>query len=216
MWLRHHAGAWLAPRGYRAFLASLPVGARLLDAGCGNNSPYRVKSQRPDVYYIGLDVGDYNQTLPLRADEYLVVAPQQFAAAIAARRGTLDAVISSHNIEHCVAPGAVIEAMAGALRSGGRLYLAFPSEHSAELPRRGGTLNYRDDPTHLELPRFKAIDAQLRAAGLEITFAAPRYRPLLPRLVGGLLEPWSARRNRVLYGTWAYHGFESMIWARKR
>ena len=51
----------LKRRGMFAFIDSLPPKSTVLDIGCGNNSPIRFKTHRPDCYYIGLDVGDYNQ-----------------------------------------------------------------------------------------------------------------------------------------------------------
>ena len=46
----------------------------MLDVGCGNNSPRIAKSIRPDIYYVGVDVGDYNQENGSIecADEYIV------------------------------------------------------------------------------------------------------------------------------------------------
>jgi 2-polyprenyl-3-methyl-5-hydroxy-6-metoxy-1,4-benzoquinol methylase len=213
--IRHRISAAISRHGYRAFAFSLVRGARLLDVGCGNDSPFRVKSQRADVYYIGLDVGDYNQTRPEMANQYVVVSPAAFVAEIGKLAGSLDAVISSHNIEHCNDPQAVILAMASSLKPGGRIYMSFPCEQSVKFPNRRGCLNFFDDPTHQQLPRFDEILSSLRAAGLHIAFAKRRYRPPMLWLLGALLEPVSRLRQRIAPGTWAYWGFESVIWATK-
>jgi SAM-dependent methyltransferase len=213
--LRHAISASLSRHGVRAFLRGLSHGAKLLDVGCGNNSPFRVKSQRPDLYYIGLYVGDYNQTLPLLADQYIVVSPEAFVAEIDELAGTVDAVISSHNVEHCDDPAAVIRAIAAAVRHGGCLYMSFPSEQSVTFPKRGGCLNFFDDATHKQVPKFGNIQALLRAAGFEILLAKQRYRPPVLWLLGAMLEPLSRLRRLVLPGTWAFYGFESVIWARR-
>jgi len=61
--------AWLRTRGKDAFVLSLPQSARLFDVGCGNDSPRRVKNLRADIWYIGLDVQDYEQRSgPLKLD----------------------------------------------------------------------------------------------------------------------------------------------------
>jgi SAM-dependent methyltransferase len=206
-------------RGKYAFIARLMPQARVLDVGCGNNSPARFKLLRPDCGYIGLDVGNYRQNEPAAdyADEYLLVEPAAFAAAIERYQGQLDAVISSHNLEHCLAPDRVMEAMLAAIRPGGRIYLSFPCEQSVRFPRRKGNLNFFDDPTHRAVPDWKATLTALRRAGMRIDFSAARYRPLLLAVVGLLFEPVSAvmGRNGGAGSTWSLYGFESVIWASK-
>lgn len=215
---RQEAASWLRRRGKQAFLKSLPAGARVLDVGCGNNSPRDAKVLRPDIFYTGLDVGDYNQQDSLRyADAYAVVPPADFAAAIAAHAGTMDAVVSSHNLEHCDDPAAVLRAMAAALRPRGQLFLAFPCEASVGFPRRRGSLNFFDDATHQAVPRWDAVTENLNACGIKFTFATRRYRPPLLAAVGLALEP-AARllgRNMPAGSTWALYGFETIIWGRR-
>jgi SAM-dependent methyltransferase len=208
---------FLKPRGKLAFLRSLPPRARVLDVGCGNDSPREAKRLRPDLIYHGLDVADYNQSEPPHAyaDVYRLATPAQFASALGEFRD-MDAVVSSHNIEHCDDPPAVLAAMAHALAPGGRLYLAFPCEASARFPHRQGTLNFFDDPTHQHLPRWDGMVASLRAAGLEFDDMRQRYRPPLLAAIGLGLEPVSALTRRNIEGaTWALYGFESLVWARK-
>ena len=205
----------VSPLSYRAFIDRLGPGASVLDIGCGNNSPYKVKSQRPDIYYVGLDIIDYNQTAPLLADEYHLVEASEFAASIRGIGRKFDAVISSHNIEHCAEPGAVIDAIGAVLEPGASLYMSFPSEASAGFPSRTGCLNFYDDPTHRELPRFSDIVSKLRDMGCQIVASDPRYRPPLLRTIGMVQEPFSRLSGRTLFGTWSLYGFESVIWARK-
>ena len=210
--------SWLRRRGKQAFLKSLPAGARVLDVGCGNNSPRDAKVLRPDIVYTGLDVGDYNQQDSLRyADAYIVVPPAEFAAGIAAHAGTMDAVVSSHNLEHCDDPQAVLHAMAQALRPGGRLFLAFPCEASVGFPRRLGCLNFFDDASHQAVPRWDTVVQTLLANGVTLVYAARRYRPMLLAAAGLLLEPLARWRGRNMPAgtTWALYGFESIIWARR-
>lgn len=188
----------------------------MLDVGCGNDSPLAFKTIRPDLYYAGLDVGDHNHSVDANtvADEYVIVAADDFAAAISRFSAPFDAIVSAHNLEHCNEPEVVLANIAGALAPGGRLYLSFPSEASAHFPSRNGCLNFFDDPTHNRLPSFEGVLTSLRDGGLNIEYASRRYRPLVKFVQGLVLEPYSRTKNRVMPGTWALYGFETVIWAR--
>ena len=206
----------VSPRGFNSFVAKLRKNTRLLDVGCGNNSPYKVKLVRPDIYYIGVDVADYNQAEKGWADEYILATPDLFVDEVRNFAGAMDAVVSSHNIEHCSDPKAVILAMAKALKPSSDLYLSFPCEQSVNFPSRIGCLNFGDDPTHLILPAFQSTVQLLTDNGCDILFCAKNYQPIVPRALGFLLEPLSKLLGRTLPGTWAFYGFESVIWMRKR
>jgi SAM-dependent methyltransferase len=208
----------LKPRGWDSFIRSVKQNGKLLDVGCGNNSPWRVKRQRPDIVYVGLDIGDYNQKADAHrwADEYLVVQPNKFAPTIQSLADRFDAVICSHNLEHCEEPRAVLRATLKALRRGGRLYLSFPCEESVAFPHRD-PLNFFDDPTHTEPPNFSDTMATIRAEGFQVDFVAKRYRPALPFLLGLTLEPCARlrKKNMLAGSTWALYGFETVIWASR-
>jgi SAM-dependent methyltransferase len=199
------------------FLRSCKQDARLLDVGCGNSSPATVKYYRPDIYYVGLDVGDYNQADDPRgiADEYILVSPEGFASSLEAMPTSFDAVISSHNIEHCIDPERTLSAMMAALLPGGRIFLSFPAEVTVGFPKRKGTLNFYDDPTHVWLPSFSKIKDQIQAAGLRIDVAIKRYRPLRYAIRGLLKEPRNFLNRTADADTWALYGFESIIWATR-
>ena len=208
----------LRPRGKHAFLRQLPAHARILDVGCGNNSPFVVKTILPHCHYTGVDIGDHNQTKPNVADEYLLTNPEDFARRISLFVACFDAVISAHNLEHCLDRVATLEAMLNSVKPGGLLYLSFPSEGSVHLPSRtkGGALNYFDDDTHLHAPPdYRQTIEKIEQAGFSIRFCAQEYRPFVLSLVGLVQEPLSRLRNRVMQGTWALYGFESIAWARR-
>lgn len=204
------------PRGREAFLRTVARGGQLLDVGCGNDSPYQIKTTRPDIFYVGLDVGDYHQTgASLEcADKYIVTPPAGFHGEIEKFSGQMDAIISNHNIEHCDRPGDVVNAMLSALRPGGRIYMAFPCAESVSFPSRQGSLNFYDDPTHRTVPDLAGILAATAGSGCRVEFLARQYRPAVPRFFGFLLEPFSRWRGRLLpfNCTWALYGFETILW----
>jgi SAM-dependent methyltransferase len=210
----------LRPHNKSAFVASLPTEASLFDIGCGNRSAERIKRVKPHLRYVGIDVGDFlqsDESLSLM-DRYLRVPSMDFASAIGNIGEDFDAVISAHNIEHCEQPEEVLDAMCAALKSGGWLYFSFPCLASVGFPKRSGTLNFYDDPTHREPPDFFKLQNQLVKNGMTIGISLPRSRPLIYATIGALMEPVSALRRSVDdYGfSWAFWGFESIIWAQKK
>ena len=110
------------PYHYEHFLLTISniKETKMLDVGCGNNSIRRIRKYCSNVYYTGLDIGDYNleEQSKKEIDEYVVVDSDSFANEILRRENCEDVVISSHNIEHCEYPIEVIVNMTKALRGG--------------------------------------------------------------------------------------------------
>ena len=89
----------LNPLGFDSFLKTINPSSKILDIGCGNDSPKKVKTILPNCYYIGLDIEDYNQKSKSYADEYYIVNENKFNKKIASFKN-LDVIISYHNFEH--------------------------------------------------------------------------------------------------------------------
>ena len=206
----------LRKNGKISFIVKLDKNSTILDVGCGNNSPYRIKKLLPDCHYTGLDIDNYNQSKPNLANSYILTTPSEFASEIRNFNNTFDAVISSHNLEHCDDRDAVLLAMLNSLKVGGVIYMSFPCEKSVGFPSRTGTLNYYDDETHkFSPPKFKEILQILNKSGFEIQYASKNYSPLILRTIGFMLEPISKVKNKLMRGTWEYYGFETIIIAKK-
>lgn len=207
------------PHSKEWFIRGLPPNSKILDVGCGNNSPASTKRLQPTSFYVGLDVMDYNQNSPNIADEYLIVDPLNFSKAIseaASKVGKFDAVISSHNLEHCDDRYQVLLEMCRSLEEGGKIYLAFPTAKSIRFPSREGSLNYFDDDTHVDTPPdFDKILEVLSTEGFQVDFKAKRYRPPMAFVYGLSQELFSIVARKKFSGTWALYGFESVIWATK-
>jgi len=202
------------------FVDSILQNGKLFDIGCGNNSPYRIKTLRPDIYYVGIDIEIDSQSLSSNkyADEFILTDASNFYAEIAKYPNTFDSVISSHNLEHCNDYQNVTLAMINSLKLGGTIYISFPCEESAKFPSRKGTLNFYDDDTHRNLINYKTFISLLNQNGMDILFATKRNRPFIPFILGFLFEPFSRLLNKQvpLGATWAFFGFETIIIAKKR
>ncbi|SBS75857.1 Methyltransferase type 11 [uncultured Mycobacterium sp.] len=218
--LRTNFGPVVRSKGKEAFLKHLPPDARVLDVGCGNNSPARSKIYAPTIHYTGLDIGDYNQSDGSieSADRYVLTNSEDFASTIESMADSFDAVVSAHNLEHCKDPDETLRAMCGALTRGGQLFLAFPCEASVNFPSRARTLNFYDDPTHQKPINLSRVFEILSKSGMTVSYSVRRYRPPLLAAAGLLLEPVAAlsRRSMPLTTTWALYGFETVIWADRR
>lgn len=199
-----------------AFLQQLGPTSKILDVGCGNNSPHKIKTILPKCNYTGIDVGDYNQTKPILADHYILTSPIDFADEIYKMKGQFDAVISTHTIEHCNERDRTVDAMLKAIKPSGQIYMLFPSESSVDLPSRGGGLNYFDDGTHKDFPpNFDELVDTIRRNNFRIMIAEREYKPLMECIRGLINEKESTRLNMIYPGTWSYYGFESLIWAKR-
>lgn len=206
----------LRTRGKINFLNSLEKKVSLLDVGCGNNSPSICKLLRPDIYYVGIDIGNYNQQNNPHdvADQYVLTTPDMFSTTITNFQNKFDAVISSHNLEHCYAPNLVLKAMLRSLKHNGRFYLSFPCEASVTFPKRRG-LNFFDDDTHMNVFHLSDVLQIIESEGFTIDIVVERNRPFLLALIGLMLEPLSSFWGKIMIGTWELYGFETIVWATK-
>ena len=94
--------------------------------------------------------------------------------------------------------------------------MSFPCEESVHFPSRKLTLNYFDDTTHTgNPPVFDDVLNTLERNGFYLLYSTRSYQPLALSVLGFLQEPLSRAINNNMQGTWAYYGFESIIWATK-
>jgi hypothetical protein len=209
----------LNPYGKSSFILKMDHGLRLLDVGCGNDSAFRTKSMRSDIYYIGVDIGHANtgnKKIGEYADEMYVTSPEAFHTPIERLEQSVDYIISSHNLEHCQDRGRVLLAMVSALKVGGEMYLSFPSIRSQDFPSRKGPLNYYDEKEHIcSPPNPDDIIKVLIENNCQILFSSFNHRPLVMAGIGFILEPLSLILNRTVIGTWQLYGFETIMWIKK-
>jgi hypothetical protein len=62
---------------------------------------------------------------------------------------------------------------------------------------------------------FESVVNLIENNGFKIIYKRKKYKPFLGWLLGLLVEPFSRHSKKVLQGTWAFWGFESIIIAEK-
>jgi SAM-dependent methyltransferase len=208
-------------RYVRRRLGSTPL--RILDVGCGNNSPSVTKRWFPGCHYTGADIQRYklNEKDDAAMDAfYLLGADGSGYEAIP--DGSYDFVILNHVLEHMTEPAPVVAALCTKLKPGGFIWIAFPSLRSLELPSSvDETLQFCDDPTHVYLPDVREVANLLLANGVRVLHAG-RSREgfwttiadaikLLKRLLKKMLTGRFSGR-----GMWYLLGFEDHVLGQRR
>lgn len=152
-----------------SFAASLPGGARVLDAGAGEGA---YKRCFPAQRYTGFDLGigdaqwDYSQ-LDVLGD----------LAALPFRDAVFDAAVNIVTLEHVPEPARVLAEIARVLRPGGRLLLVVPHEWEV----------HQHPHDFFRYTRF-GVEELARRAGLRVVSLEPGggyFRLLARRLLNG-------------------------------
>ena len=200
-----------------------PGSLRILDIGCGNNSPSITKRWFPGCHYTGADIQRYNLSdADLAAmDAFYQLGPdgQGYEAIPAA---TYDIVLLNHVVEHMAQPMPVLAALCTKLKPGGYIWIAFPSLRSLSLPHsEDETMQFCDDPTHVHVPDIREIANILLANGVSVVHAG-RSREgfwttladvikLMKRLV---LRAFTGRFSGR--GLWYLLGFEDHVLGQRK
>lgn len=194
---------------------------RILDIGCGNNSPTTTKHWFPGCHYSGADIGQYHNSqedLAAIDDFYPVGIDGSGYSEIP--DSSYDFVILHHVVEHMSDPAPILTAICSKLKPGGYIWIAFPSLRSLSLPSGEGTLQFCDDPTHVYVPNIREISNVLLASGVKVLHAG-RSRDFARTLIGAAILPWALLRRLITgrlsaKGLWYILGFEDHVFGQRR
>lgn len=141
-----------------------------LDVGCGSHSPTITKKRFPNCSYTGVDIDPYynNTEEDIAAIDHLVQTDLTKLDLDELPENHYDVIVMSHVIEHLENGDKVIEVLLTKLKSGGVIYIEFPSPHSVDLPSKKETLNFYDDPTHVRIYSIGEVSELLQKSGLSV------------------------------------------------
>jgi SAM-dependent methyltransferase len=209
----------ITPRS--SFFKMLSPGVRVLDLGAGDGTMsvfrrwpaierldlemYAVSLEKGSHFdaYDGYELGNFENDVP------------KFSNL------TFGAILCAHFIEHLRDPERCMEWMASRLASGGRLYLEWPHIISTRMPTRFEiideglnvmTINFFDDPTHVEAWPMSRLTRAAQKAGLAIESAGRIRFPW----AGDELKHHGRMDNDVVattMGLWFYFGWAQFLTA---
>lgn len=192
---------------------------KILDVGCGNNSPTLFKKWFAKISYFGIDREIYNNSeldLKLMEKFYQIdLTKLQFDEI---EDNFFDVIFMSHVIEHLENGLDILKELIKKLKKGGKIYIEFPSTNSLSFPSARGTLNFCDDKTHVQIYDLKDISNLLLKSNFRI-IRAGISRDYLRILLFFISIPYQIfslikyRKMTVKYGLWDIFGFSHFIYA---
>jgi SAM-dependent methyltransferase len=199
----------------------LPSNPKILDIGCGNNSPSTTKQWFKDCTYHGADIEHYNNNasdIALIDKFYLLGVDGSGYEQIP--DASFDFIILHHVVEHMMDPAPILVKICAKLKPGGFIWIAFPSLKSLSLPSAEGTLQFCDDPTHVHVPTVHDVSNVLLRNSVRVLNAG-RSRYLVRSVLGVVLLPMALMKKWATgrfsgKGLWYILGFEDHVFGQRR
>lgn len=191
----------------------------LLDVGAGSHSATKTKGQFPLCNYFGIDITkEYeNDDADFKAMSGFYQMDLTALNFSEIPDGFFDVIIMSHIIEHLHNGDKVIEGLLPKLKSGGYIYIEYPSQRSTKLPSMKRTLNFYDDPTHVRIYNVKEISTLLEHNNCTVLQGKTRrYWPYIALLPATIVS------ETIKYGFvpggvfWDVTGFAEYVFAQKK
>lgn len=194
---------------------------RILDIGCGNNSPSTTKQWFKGCHYAGADIAQY------RNDEQDIAAIDTFyplgvdgSGYDAIPDGSFDFIILHHVVEHMFSPHSTLSMICSKLKPGGVIWIAFPSVKSLGLPSAEGTLQFCDDPTHVWIPDVRDVSNILLSNKVRVLHAG-RSKDFIRSMIGVFMLPVAYLRKAITgrlscKGLWYILGFEDHVFGQRK
>jgi len=192
---------------------------RLLDIGAGNHSATKTKIVFPQCEYHGVDMEkNYNNSeddFSMMTSFYEMNLTKLDFSSIPGNY--FDGIWMVHVIEHLFNGDEVITGLLQKLKRGGYLYIEYPGIKSTKLPSMYGTLNFKDDPTHVRLYSTKELSALFTANNCKVLKSGTRRNPwyilAMPfRIIFSVIKRKKIHANVF----WDTLGFAEYLWVQKK
>ncbi len=192
---------------------------KLLDVGAGNHSASRITSLFRNCEYYGLDMDkNYNNDesdfavmkgffeLDLTKLNFSVIPDESF-----------DGIWMAHVIEHLYNGDEVVKGLLRKLKSGGYFYIEYPGKKSTTLPSMRGSLNFKDDASHVRLYSVPELLKIFELNGCMVLKSGTRrnwfYIISMPvRMLLSLFKKGYLEGNIF----WDVMGFAEYLWVKKK
>jgi trans-aconitate methyltransferase len=191
---------------------------RLLDIGAGNHSATKIKRVFPNCEYHGVDMEkDYNNNAEdfklMHAFYEMDLTRLDFSSI---PDNYFDGIWMVHVIEHLFNGDEVIKNLLPKLKSGGYLYIEYPGQKSTTLPSMHGTLNFKDDPTHVRVYSVKELTELFINNNCTVLKSGMRrngwFIAAMPfRIISNLVQGKKIQGNIF----WDLLGFAEYTWVKK-
>lgn len=190
----------------------------LLDIGSGNHSASKTKRVFPHCEYHGVDLEKgFNNTeedfAAMSAFYEMDLTRLDFSAI---PDNYFDVIQMVHVIEHLYNGDEVIIGLLPKLKSSGYIYMEYPGLKSTKLPSMPGTLNFKDDKTHVRIYSIKELTGLLIQNNCGVIKSGTRrngwFMMAMPfRVIGSWMKGKKLQGNIF----WDVLGFAEYLWVKK-
>ncbi len=191
----------------------------LLDIGAGNHSATKAKTVFPNCEYHGVDMEkDYNNS---EEDFKLMTAFYEMDLTKlnfnSIPDNYFDAILMAHVIEHLYNGDEVVKGLLPKLKPGGYMYMEYPGEKSTKLPSMEGSLNFKDDPTHVRVYSVKELSKIFEDNGCKVLKGGIRRNGwFILAMPFRIIRTWLSGKKLQGNIFWDVLGFAEFVWVQKK
>lgn len=192
---------------------------RLLDIGTGNHSASKALTVFPSCEYHGVDKErGYNNSeedfMLMTAFYEIDLTTLDFSSI---PDNYFDAILMVHVIEHLYNGDEVVKGILSKLKKKGYIYVEYPGKKSTTLPSMEGTLNFKDDTTHVRVYSVKELSAVFEENDCKVLKSGLRRNPwFIMAMPFRIVKCWISGKKLQGNIFWDLLGFAEFVWVQKQ